>query len=322
MPRRTFARAAAPVLAALLTVACAATPARTAPPAIAPMTVAAGDTVPLRRALEEIARGYPGVAGISVKNLVTGEVLSIRGDEPYPSASLIKVAVLVAMLEEVRKGTMRLDERVSMIARDRVGGSGVLQHMGSGLEPTAGDLAWLMITLSDNTATNLILDKINVRTVWERMEALGLPRTKIHSKTFLRATSVAMDSSVKYGLGVTTPNETLRLFEMLHAGRAVSPALDSLAMAMLRANQDNAKLQRWLPEDVAFAHKTGDVDAARSDCGVIYGPDAPVAVCVMTRENRDHSYAPDNPANLLMARIGHAVFRHYNPSASLPDPPR
>jgi len=322
MPRRPLARAAAaPIVAALLTLACAATPARTASPA-APTATASADTVPLRRALEEIVRGYPGIAGVSVKNLATGEAVSIRGSEPYPSASLIKVAVLVAMLEEVRKGTMRLDERVSMIARDRVGGSGVLQYMGSGLEPTAADLAWLMITISDNTATNLILDKINVRTVWERMEALGLPRTKIHSKTFLRATSVAMDSSVKYGLGVTTPDETVRLFELLHAGRAVSPALDSLAMSMLRANQDQSKLQRWLPEDVAFAHKTGEVDAARSDCGVLYGPDAPVAVCVMTRENRDASYMPDNPANLLMARIGHAVFRHYNPSAKVPDPPR
>jgi beta-lactamase class A len=322
MLRRPLARAAAaPILAALLTLACAATPARTASP-VSPVASAATDTVPLRRALEEIVRGYPGVAGISVKNLATGEAISIRGSEPFPTASLIKVAVLVAMLEEVRKGSMRLDDRVSMIARDRVGGSGVLQYMESGLEPTAADLAWLMITISDNTATNLILDKINVRTVWERMEALGLPRTKIHSKTFLRSTSVAMDSSVKYGLGVTTPDETVRLFELLHAGRAVSPALDSLAMGMLRANQDAAKLQRWLPESVAFAHKTGDVDASRNDCGVIYGPDAPVALCVMTRENRDHSYAPDNPANLLMARIGHAVFRHYNPSAKIPDPPR
>lgn len=320
MPTRTLARAAAaPVAAALLALACTAAPARPAPP-LSP--AAAADTAGLRRTLEEIVRGYPGVAGVSVKNLRTGEAVSIRGGEPFPSASLIKVAVLVAMLEEVRAGRMRLDERVSMIARDRVGGSGVLQHMEPGIAPTAGDLAWLMITISDNTATNLILDKINVRTVWDRMEALGLPRTKIHSKTFLRSTSVAMDSSVKYGLGVTTPDETVRLFELLHAGRAVSPALDSLALAMLRANQDPTKLQRWLPAGVAFAHKSGEVDASRSDCGIVYGPDAPVGVCAMTRENRDTSYMPDNPANLLMARIGHAVFRHFNPSAPLPAPPQ
>ncbi|HEX8694502.1 MAG TPA: serine hydrolase [Longimicrobium sp.] len=321
MPRPTLLRLLAPpILAALLTLACAARPAR--PAATAPPSAGAADTVPLRRALEELLRGYPGVAGVSVKNLATGEAISIRGGETFPTASLIKVAVLVALLDEARKGALRLDERTTMIARDRVGGSGVLQYVGSGVEPTLEDLAWLMITISDNTATNLILDKINVRTVWDKMEALGLPHTKIHSKTFLRSTSIAMDSSVKYGLGVTTPDETVRLFELLHQGRAVSPALDSLAIRMLRANQDLAKLARWLPEDLAFAHKTGEVDASRSDCGILYGPDAPVALCVMTRENRDHSYAVDNPANLLMARIGLAVFRHYNPSAKVPDPPR
>jgi beta-lactamase class A len=280
------------------------------------------DTTTLRRALEAAMRGYEGVAGVSVANLRTGETLSIRGGETYPSASLIKVAVLVTLLDEVNKGSLRLDERIGMIGRDRVGGSGVLQYMGSGLNLTVEDAAWLMIVLSDNTATNLLLDRLNIRTVWSKMEALGLPHTKIHSKTFIRATSVAMDSSVKYGLGVTTPDETARLFTLLHQGRAVSPAMDSVALGMLRANQDASKLQRWLPESVAAAHKTGEVDQARSDCGILYGPEAPVVVCVMTRENRDTSYLPDNAANLLIARIGREVFQHYNPSAQLPTAPR
>jgi beta-lactamase class A len=305
--------------APLLALACAAAapePGRAAPSA------ARADTAALRRTLETAMRGYAGVAGVSVANLRTGETLSIRGGETFPSASLIKVAILVTLLDEASKGSLRLDERIGMIARDRVGGSGVLQHMASGLNLTLEDAAWLMITVSDNTATNLLLDRLNIRTVWSKMEALGLPRTKIHSKTFLRSTSVAMDSSVKYGLGVTTPDETAKLFALLHQGRAVSPAMDSLALRMLRANQDAEKLQRWLPGDLAAAHKSGDVDQARNDCGILYGQEAPVAVCVMTRENQDRSYAPDNAANLLIARIGREVFRHYNPSAQLPPLPR
>jgi len=203
-----------------------------------------------------------------------------------------------------------------------VGGSGVMQYLAGGVQPTLEDAAWLMITVSDNTATNLLLDRVPMRAVWAKMEALGLPRTKIHSKTFLRASSVAMDSSVKYGLGVTTPDEMARLFALLHAGRAVSPAMDSLALRMLRANQDFTKLVRWIPEEVVVAHKSGEVDAARSDCGIIYGGEAPVAACVMTRENRDPSYSVDNPANLLMGRLGREVFRHFNPGAALPPLPR
>jgi beta-lactamase class A len=315
MPLSTRTLAAALPLA--LTLACASGSASAAAP-----RAMAQDTAVLRRTLEALVRDYPGVAGVSVIDLRTGDRVSIRGDETFPTASLIKVAVLVALLDEVNKGTIRMDERISLLARDRVPGSGVLQYMQSGLEPTVADAAWLMITISDNTATNLLLDHLNVKTVGDKMEALGLPHTKIHSKTFLRSTSIAVDSSVKYGLGVTTPNETARLFELLHRGRAVSPALDSTALAMLRSNQDGTKLTRWLPDSVAVAHKTGEVDRSRSDCGIVYGPQAPVVVCAMTRENRDTSYAVDNPANLLMARIGVAVFRHYNPAVPVTEPQR
>lgn len=280
------------------------------------------DTAALRRSIEQITRGYEGVVGVSVRNLRTGESLSIRGAETFPTASLIKVAVLVALLDEVRKGSIRLDDPLTMIARDRVGGSGVLQHLHSGLGLTVEDAARLMIIISDNTATNLLLDKVPMRTVWAKMDSLGLPHTRIHSKTFLRSTSVAMDSSVKYGLGVTTPDEMVRLFTRLHEGRAVSPAMDSLALGMLRQNEDWNKLVRWLPDGATAAHKSGDVDQSRNDCGILYGPDAPVALCVMTRENRDTSYATDNPANLLIARIGAEVYRHFNPGAPPPAIPR
>jgi beta-lactamase class A len=280
------------------------------------------DMAALRGTLEGIIRPYEGTVGVSLQNLATGETLSIRGEEKFPSASLIKVSVLVALLDEVRRGTIRLDDPIAMIARDRVGGSGVLQHLHSGLGLTVEDAARLMIIISDNTATNLLLDKVPMRTVWAKMDSLGLPATRIHSKTFLRATSVAMDSSVRYGVGVTTPDETVRLFALLHQGRAVSPAMDSLALAILRGNEDWNKLVRWLPEGAEAAHKSGDVDQSRNDCGILYGPDAPVALCVMTRENRDTSYATDNPANLLIARIGAVVYSHFNPSAPPPAIPR
>lgn len=280
------------------------------------------DTVGLRPKLEAVLAAYPGVAGVSARDLRTGKALSIRGAEPFPSASLIKVSILVALLEEVEAHRMRLDEPLAMIARDRVGGSGVLKHLAPGLRLTVGDAAWLMTTLSDNTATNLLLDKLGVTTVWEKMDSLGLPRTRVHRKVFHpHASSPRPDSSVRYGLGVTTPDETTRLFERLHQGRAVSPALDSLALAMLRANQDASKLVRWLPENLRVAHKSGDVDHARNDCGILYTPAAPIALCVMTRENRDTRYSVDNPAHLLIGRLGRLVYQHFNPDAPLPPLP-
>jgi beta-lactamase class A len=276
------------------------------------------DTTQLRRELERITARHAGVTGISVRNLATGESLSIRGEETFPSASLIKVAILVTLLDEVHQERVRLDERSTLIARDRVGGSGVLKHMASGLEPTLADYAWLMTTLSDNTATNLLLDKLDIRSVGLKMEALGLPHTKVHSKTFRRATSIAPDSSALYGFGVTTPDETTQLFTMLHEGRAVSAALDSVALDMLFANQDANMMTRWLPDGTRVAHKTGSVDRSRNDCGIMNTPAAPIALCVMTRENEDTTYRIDNTAHLLIARIAREVYRHYNPAEELP----
>lgn len=306
------ARCAVTVVSALalaLLLVSATAPASPIPTSHAPL---APDTATLRQALERLTAGHDGVVGISVRDLGTGSSVSLRGNETFPSASLIKIAVLVTLLDEVAEGRAALDERVTMVARDRVGGSGVLHHMASGTTLTLEDLAWLMITISDNTATNLILDKIDIRPVWDKMERLGLPHTKIHSKTFRRETSIAMDSSVVYGLGVTTPDETVQLLTMLHEGRAVSPGMDSLALRMLMANQDGQLLRRLLPPDVRVANKSGAVSQARNDCGILYTPATPVAVCVMTRENADTSFGVDNAAYRLAGEIARTVHDHFN----------
>jgi beta-lactamase class A len=200
-----------------------------------------------------------------------------------------------------------MDERISMLARDRVPGSGVLQYMQPGLEPTVGDAAWLMTIISDNTATNLLLDRIVIRRVWDKMEALGLNHTKVHSKTFLRSSSVAMDSSVKYGLGVTTPNEMARLFALLADGKAVSPRADSAMLDILAANEDLQLLQRYV-DGVRAPHKTGATDEVRTECTLWYLP-ARVVACVLTKQNADTRWLTDNEAQLTMARMGQAIVQ-------------
>jgi beta-lactamase class A len=165
----------------------------------------AADTNSLHRTLDSLARHYHGVLGYSINNLDTGERLALRGDETFPTASLIKVSILVTLYDLVEKGSISLDDPLSLLKIDQVPGSGVLQFMHPGMALSVRDAAVLMSILSDNTATNLLLDKVAIRRVWQKMEALGLPHTKVHSKVFLRLASVAMDSSAKYGLGVTTP---------------------------------------------------------------------------------------------------------------------
>ncbi|MGQ0713890.1 MAG: serine hydrolase [Gemmatimonadaceae bacterium] len=245
------------------------------------------------------------MVGYSVRNVDTGERLERHGDETFPTASLIKVAILVTLFDLVEQKKIALDDPLTVLAIDQVPGSGVLQYFKPGAIITVGDAAWLMIGLSDNTATNLILDRIIIRRVWEKMEALGLPHTKVHSKSFLRIASVAMDSSVKYGLGVTTPSEMARLLELIALGKAVSPAADSMMLRMLETGDNPALLLRYAAGTRA-AHKWGGTDQVRTDCALFFRQTRVVA-CVLTKDNEDRSWRVDNEAQVTIARMGEAI---------------
>jgi beta-lactamase class A len=263
------------------------------------------DTAALHRTLDSLANAHHGVVGYTVHNLDTGERLERRGDETFPTASLIKVSVLVTVYDLVEKGMLGLDDPIPVLKIDKVGGSGLLQYMHDNVTISVHDAAWLMTTISDNTATNLLLDRIIIRRVWEKMEKLGLMHTKPFSKSFLRNASVAMDSSVKYGLGVTTPNEMARLFALLSEGKAVSPKADSAMFDMLAHNENVEKLQRYVTR-LRVPHKTGETNQVRTECG-LFPLQSRVAYCVLTKENKDERYMIDNEAHVMMAHMGEAI---------------
>jgi beta-lactamase class A len=247
------------------------------------------------------------VLGYSIKNLDTGERLMLRGDETFPTASLIKVPILVTLFDLSDKGMIGLDDQLTLLKIDQVPGSGVLQFMHPGMMLSERDAAVLMSILSDNTATNLLLDKIAIRRVWQKMEALGLPHTKVHSKVFLRLASVAPDSSTKYGLGVTTPNEMAHLFEMMANGRAVTPKADSAMLDILANNQDLEQMQRTV-SGLTVPHKTGETDSVRTECA-LFRLQSRVVACALTKENTDTRWVVDNEAEVALGKIGEAILR-------------
>ena len=271
----------------------------------APRDFTRADTAALRRTLNGIATAHRGVLGYSVSNIDTGERLSLRGDETFPTASLIKVPILVALYDLAEKKQLSLDDPLTVLKIDQVPGSGVLQFMRPGMTLTVNDAAYLMTVLSDNTATNLLLDRIIIRRVWQKMEALGLPHTKVHSKTFLRISSVSMDSSVKYGLGVSTPNEMARLYELLAIGQAVSPPADSAMLVMLSRNTDGELMQRQV-EGMSVPHKTGATDSVRTECA-LFRLQSRVVACGFTKQNADTRWIVDNEAQITLGKLGAAV---------------
>ncbi len=267
------------------------------------------DTAALRHTLDSIADAHHGVVGYSVIDLETGARISRRGDETFPTASLIKVPILVTVYDLVAKGQLSLDDPLTVLKIDQVPGSGVIQFLHNGTVLTVHDAAWLMSTISDNTATNLLLDRIIIRRVWAKMDSLGLQHTRVHSKSFLRNSSVAMDSSVKYGLGVTTPNEMARLFQLLALGKAVNPAADSAMLDILEHNTTDFMLQRYAGGARA-AHKDGETDSVRAECTLWYLRNRVVA-CVMTKENKDQRWILDNEPQLTLANMGLAIINAF-----------
>jgi beta-lactamase class A len=291
-----------PLLAQLGAAGCAGGQSARVP---SPASFARADTAGLHRTLDSLASAHHGVVGYAVRNVDTGERLERRGDETFPTASLIKVPILVTVFDLVEQGQLSLDDQLTLLKIDKVPGSGNLQFMHDGATLSVRDAAWLMSVTSDNTATNLLLDRIVIRRVWEKMEKLGLPHTKVHSKVYLRMASVAMDSSVKYGLGVTTPNEMARLFALLADGKAVSAKADSAMLDILAHNEDYASVQRYV-DSLTVPHKTGATDQVRTECA-LFPLESRVVACVLTKENADQRWLIDNEAQVTMARMGRAI---------------
>jgi D-alanyl-D-alanine carboxypeptidase (penicillin-binding protein 5/6) len=271
----------------------------------------------IRAVLEE----HKGSIAVAVKHLERGESFTHRADEPMPTASLIKVAVMVEAYRQADAGTVDLTQMIALKDDDKVQGSGVLtQHFSAGLQLSLRDAIRLMIAYSDNTATNLVLDRIGLGATAAAMEQLGLPNTKLHAKVFRADTSLFPERSREFGLGSTTAAEMLQLLERLHKGELASPSATRDMLEHLRACQDKNMLPRRLPPGTKIAHKTGSVSAVRTAAGIIDSPSGPLLIVVLTAENEDRRWADDNAAELVIARIARAAYDHFNPPSAVPSP--
>lgn len=265
--------------------------------------------------LRPLIDAHKGEVAIAVKHLKTGETFLHRADEPMPTASLIKLPVMVEVYQQAHEDKLKLTDPITLRKEDKVPGSGILTaHFSEGASFPLVDAVRLMIAFSDNTATNLVVDKIGLPATAARMETLGFSNTKLHSKVFKRETSVFPERSEKFGLGSTTAGEMIGLLEQLHAEKLVSPEASQAMLEHLKKCDDKEKFPRLLPAGTVIAHKTGSVNEARTDAGIIFSPSGPIVVCVLTAKNEDKSWTAENAGNRLCATVAHEVFSHFNPA--------
>ncbi len=280
--------------------------------------VAAGtetsDDDDLARILQPLINAHDGDAAVSVKHLATGATFHHRQDVVMPTASLIKLPVMIEAYRQVAEGTLDLTSTITLTNDDKVPGSGILtKHFSDGASLTVRDAIRLMIAYSDNTATNLVIDQIGLVSTARTMETLGLPQTKLHSKVYRGSTSVFPERSKAYGLGSTTSSEMITVLERLQRNELVSPEASDEMLEHLLACEHTEMIPALLPEDVRVAHKSGAVSNARTDAGILYTDSGAIAICVLTTNNRDQSWGDSNAAEVFGARIARAVVEHFNP---------
>lgn len=248
-----------------------------------------------------------------MEHLERGDRFVYRAEEAFPTASLIKFPVLIELYRQAQEGRLDLKSQVTLRDGDKVPGSGILTpHFSDGAKFALVDAARLMIAYSDNTATNLVLDRIGIAATGESMQVLGCPNTRIHSKVFRRDTTIDCERSERYGLGSTTAAEMVRLLGALHRKELVSAEASEAMLAHLKACDDKLKFRRFLPDDAVLAFKTGSVDAVRTAAGILYTPAGPVALCVLTAENEDRRWTRDNAGDVLCAEIAREVFTAFD----------
>ncbi len=223
----------------------------------------------LAEVLKPIIERHHGDAAVAIKNLRTGESFEYHGDQPMPTASLIKLPVMITTYQAVDDGKISLDDMIELKAEDQVAGSGLLAtHFSPGLKLSLRDAIRLMISMSDNTATNLVIDKIGLPTTNQCMAALGCKETQLNSKVFRRDTTISPERSQLYGLGTTTANEMLGLVERLYKHELVSEKASDQMIEHLYSCEDKIKVPRLLPAGTRVAHKTGSVSAVTDRRGL------------------------------------------------------
>lgn len=301
----------------------------------------------LQAVMEQAADGVHGRFGVCLRDLKSGEEIGVRMDEPLPMASVCKIPILVAAYRRHEAGGLDLAERVTFTEANRCLGSGLFNAFDPGIQPTLHDLLLMMIVVSDNAATDLILDRLTPAAVTQTMRDLGLPGIRVDRpiRDLLGDIMIALDprlAGIRYGewdalcekhpdlkekgenleearravneaasdRDTATPRDMARLCAQIALRQCAAPESCEAMLDILDKQQLNTRLPRDLPAFVKFPHKTGTLGsgAVVNDAGILYIQEEPVAaLALLSRDVRN----PIHETCAVHARIGRAVYDYY-----------
>jgi beta-lactamase class A len=265
-----------------------------------PTTPAADLKGKFEQRVQEISGRVDGVVGYSIVDLTSGERVGRLESATFPTASAIKLAIVYELFKQAEEQKIRLTDMVTLDRAQAVGGTGVLVEMGT---PTLSirDYAVLMVTLSDNTATNVLIDRLGMTHIAARMQALGLNGTKLRRHMMDTAAARRGDENV------STPDELARLLKIMNDGMPQ-------AIELLKKPKEN-RLRKGLPEGVQSADKSGELEGVRVDAGIVFAKNRPYVLSVMTTFLKDE--AEGERAIEEMSRAAYEYFSRLGAGGTL-----
>ncbi len=271
--------------------------------------------------------------------LNTHRSVGIDPDLPVQTASVIKLAILYQAMAQVRAGKARWDEPITLHPGEAVNGSGLLTSLDTPVTLTLKDVLTLMVIVSDNTATNLAIDRFGIDPINARLQSLGLENTHLYKKVMKPASGPMPADQPKFGFGKTTPREMATLMSyigecQLHQqGTAITPgtasfappnaadlAVCTVALNMLKNQFYRDTIPRFLETvdtsetGTAIASKTGSLDDVRNDVAIVMGNTGPMVLSIFTYDNRDHGWTVDNEAELTIAHLAKQIVTAWSPT--------
>lgn len=261
--------------------------------------------------IEAALRDFQGSVCLYARNLDTGASFGRRENERVRTASTIKLPIMAAVFAAVAEGKVRWNEELTLREAGKVSGSGVMTELSDGVRLPLADVMHLMIVVSDNTATNLILDRITADYVNARMDELGLGRTRCLRKVrgdgadlkapWGHSAAGRLPENQRFGLGVSTSREMVELIEKIERGEVVSPEASREMIRVLKRQQFKDGIGRQIRFPVAS--KSGALDALRSDVGIVWAPGGRIAIAVTCDDMPKVDYSPENAGNKMISAL-------------------
>jgi beta-lactamase class A len=234
--------------------------------------------------------------GVSVRDLANGTTFSNQDDLVFPAASTIKMVILIGLARAIDEGRLQPTDKAPVLTTQKVGGSGVLNWLETGLELTLQDHAWLMIAISDNTASNVLIDAVGIPAIHDVQRSLGLLSTSLNRRFLGRLPGEGEPENVACARDLTT------VLSAIVDGTAASTERSGWMLNLLADQQHTNRLPRHLPEGVTFSGKSGSLNRLSHDAGLLRGPGGSAIVAVLT-QGFDDPYEAD----AFIGTIGTAV---------------